>query len=434
MSERRTPLYDFHLRSARNLVKGGGDFMFPTSYASPVEEHLNVRRNVGMQDLSTMGEVDIKGPGAERLLRRLLVNEVRDMEAGQVRYSTMCNEDGGIVDDVTVYKFGDEHFMVVTSSGPRLKTFRWISEYSTGASAYVTDMTAAIALPVVQGPRSRAFLKTVAEDVDLDGLKFFRFAPCQIGDVSLLISRSGYTGELGYELYTPADQAGVLWEHLLQRGRDFDLRPYGVEAMQSLRIEKSLPLYGPDISEDDTPFHVGLSRWVHLEKRDFIGRDALLRIQERGLNRRWVGLTLESEAPATLGDRVYSIGDVATFREIIETGAEAGEYEDSVMPGERQVGRVTSSAMGHSVRKMLAMAYVDTAHSWPGNNLIVEINGRPIPARVSPTPFFDPEGARLRSEPRDDEPRPNGTPSRAATNNLQSNALAGRAHDGGTRR
>jgi aminomethyltransferase len=405
MIERRTPLYDFHLRSARNLVKGGGDFMFPTSYISPVEEHLNVRRNAGMQDLSTMGEVDIKGPGAERLVRRLLVNEVQDMEAGQLRYSTMCNQQGGIVDDITVYKFDDEHFMIVTSSGPRLKSYRWISEHAAGASAYVTDVTAAVALPVVQGPRSRRFLKAVVEGVDLDDLRFFRFVQCSIGEVELLISRSGYTGELGYELYTPADQAGVLWEYLLEEGRAFDLRPYGVEAMQSLRIEKSLPLYGPDISEEDTPFHVGLSRWIRLEKRDFIGREALLRMQESGIERRWVGLTLESEVPAAAGAKVYSVGDVATFREVIETGAEAGDYEDAVMPGERQVGRVTSSAMGHAVGRMLAMAYVDTAHSWPANNLIVEINGRPVPAKVAPTPFFDPENARLRSEPQEDERR-----------------------------
>jgi aminomethyltransferase len=431
MTERRTPLYDFHLRSARNVVKGGGDFMFPASYVSPVEEHLNVRRNVGMQDLSTMGEVDIKGPGAERLVRRLLVNEVQDMEPGQLRYSTMCNEDGGIVDDVTVYKFDDEHFMIVTSSGPRLKSYRWILEHAVGASAYVTDVTAAISLPVVQGPRSRKFLRTVVEDVDLDELRFFRFASGRIGEVELLISRSGYTGELGYELYTPADQAGVLWEYLLQRGREFDLRPYGVEAMQSLRIEKSLPLYGPDISEEDTPFHVGLSRWIRLEKRDFIGREALLQIQEMGLERRWVGLTLQSEVPAAAGARVYSVGDVATFREMIETGAEAGDYEDTVMPGERQIGRVTSSAMGHTVGKMLAMAYVDTAHSWPGNNLIAEINGRPVPARVAHTPFFDPENARLRSEPRGDERRSEATPHTVASANSRSSVPARQSPDGG---
>src|ERR671910_2044810 len=314
MTERRTPFYDFHRRSARNVVKGGGDFMFPTSYTSPVEEHLNVRRNAGMQDLSTMGEVDIKGPGSERLVRRLLVNEVNDMEPGQLRYSTMCNEEGGIVDDVTVYKFGDEHFMIVRSSGPRLKTYRWISDHAEGASAYATDVTAALALPVVQGPRSRTFLKTLVEGVDLDALRFFRFAQCRIGEVELIISRSGYTGELGYELYTPADQAGPLWDFLLEKGREFDLKPYGVEAMQSLRIEKSLPLYGPDISEEDTPFHVGLSRWIRLEKRDFIGREALLRIQERGLDRRWVGLTLESEVPAAAGAKVYSVGGVASPR------------------------------------------------------------------------------------------------------------------------
>ncbi|MBA3424350.1 MAG: aminomethyl transferase family protein [Rubrobacter sp.] len=430
MPERRTPLYDFHFRSARNVIKGGGDFMFPSAYTSSMEEHLNVRRNVGMQDLSTMGEVDIKGPGAERLVRRLLVNEVQDMEPGQLRYSTMCNEDGGVVDDVTVYKFGDEHFMVVTSSGPRLKTYRWISEHAAGNSAYVTDVTAAVALPVVQGPRSRRFLKTIVEDVDLDSLRFFRFAPCRIGEIELLISRSGYTGELGYELYTPADQAGVLWENLLDKGREFDLRPYGVEAMQSLRIEKSLPLYGPDISEDDTPFHVGLSRWIRMEKRDFIGRDALLRLQERGLDRRWVGLTLESEVPAAAGAKVYSIGDVATFREPIETGAEAGDYEDSVMPGDRQVGRVTSSAMGHSFGRMLAMAYLDTAHSWPGNNVVVEINGRPIPARVSPTPFFDPENARIRSEPQEDERR--SGPGPAATSNSRPNVPARQSSNGGS--
>src|SRR5918995_1813979 len=431
MPERRTPFYDFHHRSARNLVKGGGDFMFPTSYASPLEKHLNVRRNVGMQDLSTMGDVDIKGPGAERLVRRLLVNEVQDMEPGQLRYSTMCNEEGGIVDDVTVYKFDDEHFMIVTSSGPRKKAFRWISEHAVGSSAYVTDMTAAVALPVVQGPRSRAFLKTVVEGVDLDELRFFRFAPCRIEDIELFISRSGYTGELGYELYTPADQAPALWEHILQTSQRFDLKPYGLEAMQSLRIEKGLPLYGPDISEEDTPFHVGLGRWVRFDKRDFIGREALLRVQERGLQRRWVGLTLESEPPAAAGAGVYAISDVATFREVVETGAEAGEHEDQLMPGERRIGHVTSSAWGPSVGKMHALAYVDTAHAWPGGNLIVEINGRPITAKVAQTPFFDPEMARARSRPQDDQLR-QPQPSAVPTANSWASVPAGHTGNGRT--
>ncbi|MCA3763077.1 MAG: aminomethyl transferase family protein [Cutibacterium sp.] len=405
MAERRTPLYDFHLRAARGIVRGGGDYMFPTSYTSPVEEHLNVRRNVGVQDLSSMGEIDIKGPGAERLLRRLLVNEVQEMQPGQLRYSTMCNEAGGIVDDVTVYKFDEEHFMVVASSGPRLKSYRWIREHAAGSSAYVTDMTAAIALISVQGPLSRMYLKTIVEGADLDGLRFFRFTPGVIRGVEVLVSRSGYTGELGYELYVPADQAGWLWEQIIATGQEFELRPYGIEAMQSLRIEKALPLYGPDISEEYTPFHVGLERWVRFDKPDFIGREALLRVQERGIDRRWVGLVLESEVPASAGDAVYSIADVASFREVIETGAEAGEYEDALLPGDRKVGEVTSSAWGPSVKKMLALAYVQTAHCWPGSNLIVRIGGRPVPARVVQTPFFDPEMARARSRPQDDQLR-----------------------------
>src|SRR5919109_1303089 len=242
MPERRTALYDFHLRSARELIKGGGNFMFPTSYSSPVEEHFNVRRNVGMQDLSTMGEVDIKGPGAERLVRRLLVNEVQDMEPGQLRYSTMCNEEGGIVDDITVYKFDDEHFMIVTSSGPRKKSFRWIADHAVGTSTYVTDVSGSSALISVQGPRSRDFLRTVVEGPDFDGLRYFRFSSGVVGETELTISRSGYTGELGYELYTPAEEAVVVWEELLRRGRSFGLMPYGVAAMQSLRLEKGYPL------------------------------------------------------------------------------------------------------------------------------------------------------------------------------------------------
>ena len=176
MPDRRTPLYDIHLRSAVRMVKGGGDYLFPLAYTSPQEEHLNVRQNVGMQDLTSMGEVDIKGPGAERLISRLAVANIQNLLPGQVRYTTLCRPDGRIVDDVTVYKFGDEHFMIVTSSAPRKTTFHWIAEHAAGMSAYVNDMSGAIALISVQGPRSRDFLVSVVEEQGaLLDLKFFRF-------------------------------------------------------------------------------------------------------------------------------------------------------------------------------------------------------------------------------------------------------------------
>lgn len=397
MPERRTPLYDNHIRLGAQMVKGGGDYLFPLLYASAVEEHVNTRTNVGMQDLSTMGEVDVKGPGAERLLNHLLVNEIKDLLPGQARYSTMCREDGGVVDDITVYKFNDEHFMVVTSSGPRKKTARWIADHALGTSTYVTDISAAVALPVVQGPRSRDFLKAVAQDVYIDALKFFRFAPARIHDTELLISRSGYTGELGYELYTPAEEAGALWDYLLQQGREFGLKPYGVTAMQSLRLEKAFPLYGNDINEDYTPFHVGLDRWIRFDKRDFIGRDALLRVQQTGLDRRWVGLTLQGDLPAAVNATVWSVGAVNPNEEKIFSGPEAGTSKDRMLPGE-DVGHVTFSDRGHTVGKILALAYVRTSHAYPGSRLLVDVRGKPVPAVVTPTPFFDPQGARLRAK------------------------------------
>jgi len=415
MPERRTPLYDIHVRLGAQMVKGGGDFLYPLSYTSPVEEHVNTRTHVGMQDLSTMGEVDVKGPGTERLLNTLLVNEIRDMHPGQVRYSTLCNENGGIVDDVTVYKFHDEHFMVVTSSGPRKKTARWIADHAVGNSAYVSDVTAAIGLPVVQGPRARDFLKSVVREADpsgravrlsahdeasgqsLDALRFFWFTPARIGETELLISRSGYTGELGYELYTPAEEVGALWETLLAAGRQFGLKPYGVLAMHSLRLEKGFPLYGADINEDVTPFHAGLERFIRFDKRDFVGREALLRVRESGLDERWVGLALESELPANAQDAVFSIGEVKTRKQKKVSGAAAGETQESELPGE-QIGRITISARGHTVGKTLAMAYVRTTHAWPGNRLVVRSGERFIPATVTPTPFFDPQGARMRAK------------------------------------
>jgi aminomethyltransferase len=379
------------------MVRGGGDYLFPLSYTSPVEEHVNTRTNVGMQDLSTMGEVDVKGPGAERLINHLLVNEIRDLEPGQVRYSTMCNEEGGVVDDITVYKFSDEHFMIVTSSAPRKKTARWIADHAIGTSTYVTDISASIALPVVQGPRSREFLTSIVADADLGALRYFRFTTARIGDTELVISRSGYTGELGYELYTPAEEAGALWEHLLQTGRQLGLRPYGVAAMHTLRLEKGYVLYGVDLDEDHTPFHVGLDRWIRFDKRSFIGREALLRAQEQGLDERWVGLALQGDLPAAAKARVLSVGRVATSEEHMFSGPEAGALKDKQLPGE-EVGYVTHSGRGHTVGKLLAMAYVSTSHAWPGSRLLVEVGERYIPAVVTPTPFFDPQGARLRAK------------------------------------
>jgi aminomethyltransferase len=399
MPERRTPLFDYHVRHAE-MVRGGGDFLFPFAFTNPVEEHLNTRQNAGMQDLSTMGEVDIKGPGAERLINRLLVNEVRDMLPGQVRYSTMVNENGGIVDDITVYKFHDEHWMIVTSSAPRKKSFRWINEHAQGMSAYCTDLTGAIALISVQGPRSRDLLTSLANSQQpLANLKFFYFTSATINDTQLLISRSGYTGELGYELYVPSEEALGVWEFLIKAGRDFGLRPYGTAAMQSLRIEKALPLAGPDIPDDEsrTPFHLGLDRWIRFDKQDFVGRDALLQQQEMGISERWVGLHVDSDIAPRAGAAVMAVSDISPQRRVRKSGTRAGESIEQRAPS-GQIGTVSSAARGHSVGKMLALAYVQTTHAFAGAQLMVDVEGEPRSAKVVPIPFFDPAGQRVRGK------------------------------------
>jgi len=311
----------------------------------------------------------------------------------------MCNPDGGIVDDVTVYKFHDEHFMVVTSSAPRKKSARWIAEHAVGGSAYATDLTGAIALISVQGPRSRDLLRSISQGVDFDSLRFFNFASSVINETELIVSRSGYTGELGYELYVPSEEAAPLWDYLIRIGKDFGLRPYGVATMQSLRIEKALPLAGPDIPIDEsrTPFHLGLDRWIRFDKYDFVGRDGLLRMQEQGINERWVGLIIESEIPARAGAPVMAVSDLAPQRRVRKTGERAGEPIEPKSAG-TQVGTITSSVKGHSVGKMLALAYIQTSHTFGGAQLMVNVEGESRPAKVVPTPFFDPAGARLRGK------------------------------------
>lgn len=395
MVERRLALHDVHQHAGAQMVPGGGDYLFPAGYTSPLAEHVNTRTNVGLQDLSSMGEIDVKGPGAERLLNRLLVNDILDMDPGRVRYSTICDDDGGIVDDVTLSKFHDEHFMVVTSSAPRRQTYEWIAEHAAGANTYVTDVSAGLTFLAVQGPRSREFLASVLADVDLAALRFFRFTSARLGESRVLVSRSGYTGELGYELYVPAEESVGAWEVLTTRGRDHELKPYGVTAMHTLRLEKSLPLYGADISRSDTPFHLGLDRWIRFDKRAFLGREALLKVAERGPDRRWVGMRLDADTPAAATSPVHALGGVDAVGEEVLAGPRSGDTEDRVRPG-REVGRVTVSHWCPTVGQHLAMAHLDTTHCWPGSRVVVHVGGRPVTATVAATPFFDPGGARMK--------------------------------------
>lgn len=371
MPERRSPFYASIVASGATMGRVGGDFVSAHFYSGVKDEHLNTRKNVGVQDLSTMGKMDIKGPDAEALVNHVIVNDAAAMKPGQVRYSTVCREDGGIMDDLTVFRLGPEHFMLVTGSVNRQKMLPWLLRHAESRRAYVTDITAAIAFPTIQGPQSRNLLKSMVADADLDALRRWSLTHGRIGDTKVLISRTGVTGELGFELFVPADEAAALWERLMRAGADVGLKPYGVLAMFTLGLEKAYPAHGIDMDETRTPFHVGLDRWIKFDKGDFIGREALLRVRDAGVSERWAGLVIDGNIPAAANARLLA--------------------------GSEDAGFVTYSDHGHSLGVTLATAYLRLPFRAAGTELSVDIGGLATRAVVSPIPFFDPEGSRLRA-------------------------------------
>lgn len=367
MTLRRTPFHALASAMGAQMGPVGGGFLNVHSYGDVAGEHLNTRANVGVQDLSTMGKIDIKGPEAEALVNHLIVNDAARMAPGQARYASVCAPDGGIMDDLTVFRLGSEHFLIVSGSRNRLKIRDWATRHAAGRRAYVTDITAAVAFPTIQGPNSRALLQGLIPDADLTALKRWTFTRGHLDGTSVMISRTGVTGELGFELFVPADEAAGVWNALFRAGGAHGLRPYGVSAMFTLGLEKLYPAHGIDMDESLTPFHVGTDAFIKFDKGDFIGREALLRTREAGVKTAWVGLKLAGNSPAPAMTPVMAQG--------------------------RKVGHITYCDHGHSVGAVLATAHIVKEFAVDGSD--VSVLGQP--ATVARKPFFDPDGLRLRS-------------------------------------
>lgn len=367
MTLRRTPFHSLASAMSAQMGQVGGGFLNVHSYGDVRAEHLNTRTKVGVQDLSTMGKIDIKGPEAEALVNHLIVNDAAAMVPGQARYASVCAPDGGIMDDLTVFRLGDEHFLAVSGSRNRMKMRDWFSTHATGRRAYVTDLTAAIAFPTIQGPNSRILLQSLIEDTDLTSLKRWHFTYGTLDGTRVMISRTGVTGELGFELFVPADEAAGVWNALFSAGGALGLKPYGVKAMFTLGLEKLYPAHGIDMDESLTPLHVGTDRFIKFDKGDFIGRDALLRQGDQGAPTAWVGLTLTGDIPAP---------DLTPVK----------------LDGQK-IGHITYSDHGYSVGKVLATAHIAREFAVEGQEVFVLGH----PAKVTRKPFFDPEGLRLRS-------------------------------------
>jgi aminomethyltransferase len=342
-----------------------GGWEMPVQYTGIVEEHRRVRSRVGLFDVSHMGEFEVDGPAALEAVQRLTTNDAAALQVGQLQYSLLCYPDGGIVDDATVYRLGPERFMITVNASNIDKDWAWVREQA--PAARWRNASAATGLIAVQGPRAEGLVARLAES-DVSAIGYFRFARGAVAGVSALISRSGYTGEDGFELYVPWDETRQLWKALLESGASDDVAPIGLGARDTLRLEMRYTLYGNDIDQTTNPLEAGLGWVVKPAKGAFVGRDAIERTRAEGPRRRLVGLEMADRAVARHGYSVVKDG--------------------------RALGVVTSGSYGPSVDRSIALAYVETAHAGIGTELGVEIRGQSRPCRIVRTPFYPPHVKR----------------------------------------
>ena len=359
-SLKRTPLYDEHVSLNAKIVPFAG-FEMPVQYPAGITaEHRAVREAAGLFDVSHMGEFVLKGPQALDLVQRVTVNDASRMAVGQAQYSAMCLEHGGIVDDLIVYRFRD-HWMLIVNASNLAKDLAWIRSHAGGLDVDVEDRSDATALLAIQGPAAREIVRPLAS-VDVDTVRYYRFVEGAVAGVPAVIAGTGYTGEDGFELCIPNDDAVGLWRALMKAGTSAGLAPAGLGARDSLRLEVGYPLYGNDLDEQHTPLESGLGWITKLDKGDFIGRDALLKQKEAGVPRRLVGLRL--------------------------TGKGFPRHGYAVLSGGAPVGVVTSGTVGPSLGYGVAMAYVPPELSKPDTTVQIDLRGKPVDAVVQRPPFY----------------------------------------------
>ena len=369
---RTTPYYPHHAALGAEMMEKGG-WLRPAFYTSPAEEVLHTRTAVGVFDVHSMGKFEVVGRDAFRLMQYAMTNDLRRIEKGrQGIYTCLCNDLGGIVDDVIVYYLDDERFYLITNTLSREKVGRWLTALRDrlSADAFVVDVTNATAYLAVQGPKSAEVAAALFGD-DICGLRYFEMAWFRFSGVDVLVTRTGYTGELGYELHFPSEYAYRMWECVMEAGRPSDIRPVGGYAIQMLRAEKGYRAYGTDMDESNNPYEAGLGWTVRLDKGEFAGRSALDEIRRRGVTRKLTGFRLDVETDALPGKGT------------------------ALLLGGANAGRLTTVSPSPTLGCVIAMGYVDV--SFAGTSAFELEGGRGI-ARAAAVPFYDPEARRLKTE------------------------------------
>jgi aminomethyltransferase len=369
MSElKRTPLYDTYSRYGAPRVIDFGGWELPVQFHGIQKEHDAVRQAAGLFDVSHMGEVMITGPSSETFIQKLTTNDVTKLEDGAAQYSLMCYPDGGVVDDLLVYRLEKDRYMLVINASNIDKDVAWMKQHAIDGADIrnVSDETALLAL---QGPAAEAILSKLT-DAPLAGLKPFTFvAKTTVAGKQALVSRTGYTGEDGFEVYSAAADAEALWTAIMEAGEPLGLLPAGLGARDTLRFEAKLPLYGQELSASISPLEAGLGFFVKLAKEDFIGKAALVKMKEDGVPRKLVGV------------------------EMIDRGIPRSHYPVYAPDGTR-IGEVTTGTQSPTLKRNLGLALIDAAYSELGTEVLVEIREKKLKAQVVKSPFYKKTGGK----------------------------------------
>jgi len=356
----KTPFHDWHAAAGARLVDFAG-FEMPVQYTGITPEHNAVRNVAGLFDISHMGRLWFTGPDACRFLDRIVTNDVTKLKEGQIRYALVTNEDGGVLDDVLVYRWPEAYALVVNASN-RPKILNWIGQHQAGFGVTVNDRTEELAMIAVQGPRALEFVQPHVEPVIAD-LKYYTGTPTTLSGEEAYVTRTGYTGEDGCELIAPGPVLLEIWKKLLEEHSGDGLTACGLGARDTLRLEAAMPLYGHELNEDIDPFTAGLGFGVKLNAGNFIGKDALAALKQRKDLMRRVGVVLDGRRIAREGTPLFI--------------------------AEKQVGQVTSGTQSPTLEQSIAMAYVDHDAAEIGNELEADLRGKRYPAIIVRLPFYE---------------------------------------------
>lgn len=358
---KKTPLNAVHRELGGKMVDFGGWDM-PVQYrAGVIEEHMATRKRAGLFDVSHMGEIWVEGEDAIPFVNRLTTNDVTKLVDGQAHYSALTNEKGGVVDDLLVYRFDQDKLLLVVNAGTTEKDWDWITSHKKDENVTLTNASADYCQIAVQGPEAIGILKSLT-DTDLDEIKYYHFTTGRVDGVEAIISRTGYTGEDGFEIYADAKSAEQLWNKFLETGNAAGILPCGLAARNTLRLESAMSLYGHELSDEITPLEANLGWITKLQKGDFVGGDALKQKKESGLTRKIVGFEMTQPGIARDGYDVY-IDD-------------------------KRVGYVTSGSPAPFLKKNIGLAFLPVEFANEGQEIKIDVRGKHLTAKVVPIPFY----------------------------------------------